>query len=153
MRSNTLQNIEENHFFHDSEEQHLGNKIDFSTIPRTSKSIDSIVNIDLLAKERELNKNIISGQIITYEKATETLTKQIKELQKYFDRRRKSKFIENNENDSNTSILSSHVDKEIDRMLKVMPSFKGDSNDNFESWVLSVKNVSRMNETALSNKK
>ena len=31
------------------------------------------------------------------------------------------------------------TEKEIDRMLKVMPYFNGDSIDNFESWVLSAK--------------
>ena len=32
-------------------------------------------------------------------------------------------------------------EKEIDRMLKVMPYFNGDSGDNFESWVLSAKKI------------
>jgi len=37
-------------------------------------------------------------------------------------------------------MVSRNVQRQIDRMLKVMPIFRGDSNDNFESWVLSVKN-------------
>jgi hypothetical protein len=32
-------------------------------------------------------------------------------------------------------------EKEIDRMLKVMPYFNGDSGDNFESWVLSARKI------------
>jgi hypothetical protein len=32
-------------------------------------------------------------------------------------------------------------EKEIDRMLKVMPYFNGDSGDNFEAWVLSAKKI------------
>jgi hypothetical protein len=32
-------------------------------------------------------------------------------------------------------------EKEIDRMLKVMPYFNGDSCDNFEAWVLSAKKI------------
>ena len=39
-----------------------------------------------------------------------------------------------------SNVDSRNVQRQIDRMLKVMPIFKGDSNDNFESWVLSVKN-------------
>jgi hypothetical protein len=31
--------------------------------------------------------------------------------------------------------------KEIDRMLKVMPYFNGESGANFESWVLSSKKI------------
>ena len=34
---------------------------------------------------------------------------------------------------------SKTTEKEIDRMLKVIPYFNGDSIDNFESWVLHAK--------------
>ena len=42
-------------------------------------------------------------------------------------------------NNLGNDLVLKNVDKELDRTLNVMPSFKGDSSDNFESWVISVK--------------
>ena len=70
LRSKTLQNIEENSILNDNQVQNLGNVIDFSTAPRTSRSIDQIANNDLLAKERGFNRNNdIFEQVLAHEKS------------------------------------------------------------------------------------
>jgi hypothetical protein len=93
--------------------------------------------------------NIIFEQAKAYEQATKKMNEKILELTSYVDAMKKTN-TSNNQNSvpsspsspsiqSPLSVSQKEIQKEIDRMLKIMPSFKGDSDDNFESWQLSVK--------------
>ena len=94
--------------------------------------------------------NIISEQQKAYEQATKKMNEKILELTNYVDAMKNTKTIDNQNNfvpsflslssiQSPLAISQKDIQKEIDRMLKIMPSFNGDSEDNFESWHLSVK--------------
>jgi hypothetical protein len=90
----------------------------------------------------------VNDQLESYSKANKILSEQIRELRDYVDTIKAALPSRNiqTSNDSPSGTMSMINDrerkaseKEIDRMLKVMPYFNGDSNDNFESWVLSAR--------------
>jgi uncharacterized protein YukE len=91
--------------------------------------------------------NIISEQAKAYEQATKRMNERILELTSYVDAMKKTNTSDNFVPSSSSSLLiqpslsisQKEIQKEIDRMLKIMPSFNGDSEDNFESWQLSAK--------------
>ena len=91
--------------------------------------------------------NIISEQAKAYEQATKKMNERILELTSYVDAMKKTNTSDNFVPSSSSSLLiqqslsisQKEIQKEIDRMLKIMPSFNGDSEDNFESWQLSAK--------------
>jgi len=89
----------------------------------------------------------INLQAKAYEQATKKMNERILELTSYVDAMKKTNTSDNFVPSSSSSLLiqqslsisQKEIQKEIDRMLKIMPSFNGDSEDNFESWQLSTK--------------
>ena len=114
----TFQN-KENTNLNDIQRQNFRNETDLSkdAMPRTSKSIDSIVNVDLSAKKIVFDKNNdFYEHIKADKKMTETLNNQIQELQKYIC----SKSTGNSQVNSNTSVLSFDDPKTNERNNLVM---------------------------------
>jgi hypothetical protein len=96
-----------------------------------------------------LERNEVNDQLVAYNKANEILSHQLRELREYVGTIKSSLASETTQNLNDSSIVAKSMiderdkkmgEKEIDRMLKVMPYFNGDS-DNFESWVLSAKKI------------
>lgn len=85
-----------------------------------------------------------------HSKANEILSHQLRELREYVGTIESSLPSKTAQNLNDISIVAKSMiderdnktgEKEIDRMLKVMPYFNGDSGDNFEAWVLSAKKI------------
>jgi hypothetical protein len=97
-----------------------------------------------------LERNEVNDQLVAYNKANEILSHQLRELREYVGTIKSSLASETTQNLNDSSIVAKSMiderdkkmgEKEIDRMLKVMPYFNGDSGDNFESWVLSARKI------------
>jgi hypothetical protein len=135
---------------------------------RANMGVCSVANNSLIDmgidKKRNVSKNIFSknnlpiqmeqnegnDQLETYRSANKILIDQLKELREYVDTIKSSLPSKPISNSNFNPIVTKSMfgerdekmrEKEIDRMLKVMPYFNGDSGDNFESWVLSAKKI------------
>jgi hypothetical protein len=132
-----------------SQECQLREKIGFRPVAHSSL-------IDMMSEGNEnVSKTIfsrnnlaITDQQEIYSQVNKILADQIKEIREYVDQIKASLPSKPaqvlNENPIGANTIMNERDKktgekEIDRMLKVMPYFNGDSSDNFESWVLSAK--------------
>ena len=110
-----------------------------------SKNIFSKNNLPI-----QMVRNEVNDQLVAYSKANEILSHQLRELREYVCTIESSLPSKTAQNLSDISIVAKSMiderdkkmgEKEIDRMLKVMPYFNGDSGDNFEAWVLSAKKI------------
>jgi hypothetical protein len=110
-----------------------------------SKNIFSKNNLPI-----QMERNEVNDQLVAYSKANEILSHQLRELREYVCTIESSLPSKTAQNLSDISIVAKSMiderdkkmgEKEIDRMLKVMPYFNGDSGDNFEAWVLSAKKI------------
>jgi hypothetical protein len=135
---------------------------------RANMGVYSVANNSLIEmgidKKRNVSKNIFSknnwpiqmeqnegnDQLETHRTANKILSDQLKELRKHVDKIKSSLPSKPISNSNFIQIVAKSMfgerdekmgEKEIDRMLKIMPYFNGDSGDNFESWVLGAKKI------------
>ena len=110
-----------------------------------SKNIFSKNNLPI-----QMERNEVNDQLVAHRKANEILSHQLRELREYVCTIESSLPSKTAQNLIDISIVEKSMiderdkkmgEKEIDRMLKVMPYFNGDSGDNFESWVLSARKI------------
>jgi hypothetical protein len=110
-----------------------------------SKNIFSKNNLPI-----QMERNEVNDQLVAHRKANEILSHQLRELREYVFTIVSSLPSKTAQNLNDISIVAKSMiderdkkmgEKEIDRMLKVMPYFNGDSGDNFESWVLSARKI------------
>jgi hypothetical protein len=110
-----------------------------------SKNIFSKNNLPI-----QMERNEVNDQLVAFSKANEILSHQLRELREYVGTIESSLPSKTAQNLNDISIVAKSMiderdnktgEKEIDRMLKVMPYFNGDSGDNFEAWVLSAKKI------------
>ena len=109
-----------------------------------SKNLYFRNNLDIKMERNEAN-----NQLKAYCQANKILSDQIRELRKYVETIKEALPSNAAQSSNESQIIGARpimierdrktTEKEIDRMLKVMPYFNGDSIDNFESWVLSAK--------------
>ena len=109
-----------------------------------SKNLYFRNNLDIKMERNEAN-----NQLKAYCQANKILIDQIRELKEYVETIKASLPSNAAQSSNESQIIGARpimierdrktTEKEIDRMLKVMPYFNGDSIDNFESWVLSAK--------------
>jgi len=110
-----------------------------------SKNIFSKNNLPI-----QMERNEVNDQLVAHRKANEILSHQLRELREYVGTIESSLPSKTAQNLNDISIVENSMiderdkkmgEKEIDRMLKVMPYFNGDSGENFESWVLSARKI------------
>jgi hypothetical protein len=110
-----------------------------------SKNIFSKNNLPI-----QMERNEVNDQLVAFSKANEILSHQLRELREYVGTIESSLPSKTAQNLNDISIVAKSMiderdnktgEKEIDRKLKVMPYFNGDSGDNFEAWVLSAKKI------------
>jgi hypothetical protein len=105
-----------------------------------SKNIFSKNNLPI-----QMERNEVNDQLVTFSKANEILSHQLRELREYVGTIESSLPSKTAQNLNDISIVAKSMiderdnktgEKDIDRMLKVMPYFNGDSGDNFEANLL-----------------
>jgi hypothetical protein len=154
-----------------SKDFHLRANTDVRSVANTSlinigvRSVGNTSLIDMgIDKKRNVSKNVFSknnlsiqmernevnDQLVAYSKDNEILSHQLRELREYVSTIESSLTSKTVQNLNDISIVAKSMvdkrdkktgEKEIDRMLKVMPYFNGDSGNNFEAWVLSAKKI------------